>query len=290
MRFESRLWVSTALVVAAGVSSNATASVQINIQDIPEQNITLVTAANPIFDGQLRKIFGTGSDMDDPALVVQRPFSVILENGSGQTLIGMSFRYTEIDSAGTTTTHDLFFFALDGVKDARIPPAGLAWVTPRRVMNHAWNQAIPLQVQQSAIADMSKLAGLSRLTISLDAVIYDDGTFAGANATHAFEQATASVWQKRLLAQELVRRQSAGQTDEEITGWLRGLNSPDPDYRVQDIDTLDWSNRYRAQYARRLLLAYQSGGSEGAHKLARYTLDLPTVQIRQRAKDGRSRN
>jgi hypothetical protein len=256
--------------------------VPISIKDMPDQRIRLIPAGSPEFDDRLSELLGTGPDSKEPAFLAQKPFSVILENGSGRTLLGYSLRWTKIDSDGKRTTADVLFTILSGDKEAQVGPSGVAWVTPRRVITHGGDHLVPPQARDAALAAMQKLARMSAITISLDAVIYDDGTLVGANATRAFEQATALATEDRLLAQEFLNRHAMGQDEGQITPWLRAVvAAPNPNLSAGGIDTIDWSYAYRRNYAQLLLACLGSGGLESGSNLAGHTLDRKIVQIRR---------
>jgi hypothetical protein len=264
------------------VPASAQASVQINIKDMPEEHIRLIPASSSGFDDRLDQLLGKGTVSQEPALLAQKPFSVILNNESGRTLIGYSLRYTHVDSTGKTTTHDRFFNILDGSREAQVPPSGNAWVTPRRTMTRASTQPIPPAVRQEAIAAMDQLNRLSAITVSLDAVIYDDGSFVGPNATRAFEQATAIVGERLLVAGQFTSRQLGGASDADILTWLETLTARNPTPGADSsVDTTDWSYSCRRQYAQFLLSAYKTSGPQAAATVAKRMLSLPAIRIKR---------
>ena len=149
-------------------------------------------------------------------------------------------------------------------------------------MTHTSNQVMPPKLRADALAAVDRLSRLSAITISLDAVIFDDGTFVGPNYTHAFEQASAIISQRQAVVGEFVARKSAAQTDGEIADWLGSLSRPSVSpFKKATIDGIDWTYRYRQQYSGLLFNVYQASGLAAAADLATRMNALPTLLLKR---------
>ena len=83
----------------------------------------------------------------------------------------------------------------------------------------------------SAVAERSQLTSeLSQatdLTVSLDGVFFDDGTFVGPNSTGFFERINAIVSAKLDLLSDVARANEQGDTDLVLDGIIAKSSEPD---------------------------------------------------------------
>jgi len=242
--------------------------VQVNIKDLPDYGLHLTPSSDPSFGGLAARILG---GQTNPAIEMEKPFSVILRNDSGKVLVAYSFRWLRVGANGKTNFQDTFYQTLTADMPYRLNPGGMSVVGPY----HAYTSFV--DTSPFALRVKSKLASWLQpvsVTISLDAAIFGDGTFVGPDETHAYDQAIGLTQSRRAVMQDVLNCHLAGEADNNI------FQSLEPVANAR-FDRDQWDVIYRRQAAMLLLGRQTKGGAQAAYDLAAHTLKRPMIPIKK---------
>ena len=118
-------------------------------------------------------------------------------------------------------------------------------------LSHALNGTRVLASQTS------ELAHTTVINVSLDAALFDDGTFVGPNTTHYFERLQAQLGSKQDLVRELMKQYHEGRKPDDIANYVE-VESASLKRSSKTKPTIDPTfeelyNTYREQYCDQIL-------------------------------------
>jgi hypothetical protein len=103
----------------------------------------------------------------------------------------------------------------------------------------------------------SELAHTTAITVSVDAALFDDGTFVGPNTTHYFERLQAQLGSKQDLVKELMKQYQDGKKPDDIVSYVEAestsLKKSARSKRTLDLTFEELYNSYREQYCDQIL-------------------------------------
>jgi hypothetical protein len=103
----------------------------------------------------------------------------------------------------------------------------------------------------------SELAHTTAITVSVDAALFDDGTFVGPNTTHYFERLQAQLGSKQDLVKELMKQYQDGKKPDDIVSYVEAestsLKKSARSKRTLDPTFEELYNSYREQYCDQIL-------------------------------------
>lgn len=310
-------------------------SVSINVKDLPEHGVRIIAATDPSFNGRAESFF-TGQ----PKAVVDRimPFSVILENKTPLAIVGSRLIWEIVKDDGKVFTHQIgsanprALIEGDGyrptTRGAAIPPHSFRFVTlvgsategEQLDLSNSWRSfrgsLSEMEEYNNALARGDKEQAFNRsaiaktleravsVTVSIDGILFQDGTFVGGNKTGLLEQIKAYVDSQYDVVMELSVSQKEGKTADEsfhqaqdfLIAHTRSNNDKRfPGYAGKSIPegweltslaaikpTSDSYERYRVLHAQTLLKMKQALGATQALREALKLLEKPRVELRRK--------
>jgi hypothetical protein len=229
--------------------------VQFNVKGLEEQGVSLVPASDPSFNSLVPSEL-----LNDAYVKALAPFSVVLRNDSGRTIRGLATVYTWTFSDGRTETHDLFNQSLNVRNTFKVDPGGTILVTPKGAITK------PTKAPDRALEEVANLAArmseLAAITVSVDGLFFEDGTFVGPNEGRAFEKAMGSQKARTQLATEILARQARGDQNDVVASWLESIAKGGfPGYQSpHTVRTINWDSEFLRLSARGLLDTYRAYG------------------------------
>jgi hypothetical protein len=258
-------------------------SVQINIKDLPEYDLKLIAPTDPIFDGKLSTLL---KNHPNPLAESLRSYSVLLENTGKKTVVGYRLRWDLIKADGTVSMRQAGGVNMGTFMDEARPslenpslssgfaigPRAIAFVSLAGssgdndnggIMGYASgsaNRAILDQLRQgakdkqySSLADTitAELQNCTSITVSLDGVFFEDGTFVGPDTTEFFVTVEASVNAKRDLVQEIAFAVEHKRSMDAIFDYINEVASSPPP--VQKMNKGDIYNLFKKSNAEEML-------------------------------------
>ncbi|HXU40633.1 MAG TPA: hypothetical protein VN937_30020 [Blastocatellia bacterium] len=276
-------------------------SVRISIKDLPEHGLELTGPSDPAFEGDLSALLkGKKNDIVEAL----KPFSVILRNRGNRAVVAYWLKWEMIKADGTIVTRQAGGSNPDALMDGGTRGSehlstsrGYAIRTKSKrfvslgfslgededdgsigaVAGGSENQNAVAQLQEAARdkdlssmldATNAELRGYESITVSIDGVFLEDGTFVGPDTTQFFARIEAVVDAKRDLLEEIRFRTNRNKSSQEIFGYVEELaNGPDVVMQSHSTPT-DHYNLYKKIYAQEILRMRQRLGDERAMAVA----------------------
>jgi hypothetical protein len=274
-RSKLRWGLSTGLALAAlfagiftmprGAAVRADNAIKLDLHDLPEAGLTLISAADQSFDQMLNDV--PLLPELTPLREKLKPFSVFVMNGGAQTVVGyrIVWKITSGEGRGRTSTHDLLGAPSlmerwkqppgpgGDPRQSVIRPGSSQLVSllpvPRVApnggpMSFGWAGSFPGaspmldtksqgQSQNSSPADRvaasaaryielgsRELAQSSKISVSIDGAVFEDGSFVGPDETGFFLHIQSEMTAKGDLYRELLDLLNAGKPDTDLDARL----------------------------------------------------------------------
>ncbi len=301
---------AAALVAAAAWGWGARAmNLKMHAKDLPEHGLRIITPADPSFDGRLRALL-KGQDGGGDAAESLKPFSVIIENTGRRKAVAYMLQWCFTKEGGQDDCYRHAYASPDALMEG-LPPGSEA--AEERSFNIRPNRArlirfvspdgssqfrLPVsreeaeQIRAGASVDrdallrryLAELAKYTDVTVSLDGVFFDDGTFVGPDTTGFFSVVKAEVDARRDLLNDIALGLTRlGKSKEEVFRHVEKV-AGGPDVAVgSDSTPTDFYNFYKKRYAAQVLRMSQAFGDEKGLAAALQPLRKPWVQLRKRS-------
>ena len=279
-------------------SADKLVMVNMIVRDIPQKGVILIPPADSTFERHFDAIFKANSSLaGNPSLVnTMKPYSVVLNNNGQKRIVGYSLKWQIVSPNDTGTTHwvcgvnpssllrgaevpgDPSFQAWLSNADYAISPGSsklislLFSVGPSGLGSMgalAWSTADSATARNGTFPDgrspmarvAEMLAAAKSITITVDGVFFEDGTFTGPNTSQVFERVKATIDATRDLQEEVALRVKRGQLAEDIFTNIEGL-AKEPD--VTPPDNGGQYEQAKGAYARSLIQSRQIIGADRA--------------------------
>jgi hypothetical protein len=257
-----RLHCLTFLV--ATFSILAAQSVTVNPGKWVENGIELTPYPSSAFQAKLAEAGPAPSGIDVSALY---PVSFFLTNNTGHKIVAYSVVWTVKSSNGHVFQHQRLAGSLRSPNGSLSIPSGasrlvtIVSATSSPVANTlATDSPTTQRVQSSVLSASGMFPSTSEVSISLEAVLLDDGLALGPDSTHAFVRMQAEASADRSLLSDVLTAFNAGGQEAVIsllTGILNGPQAPNSLMASRMSSEADayaaFSSNFRVQRARSYL-------------------------------------
>jgi len=308
--------VLSALVVAIVVSISRGAravEVTINVKDLPEHGLHIIGPSDPSFDGMLAKV-----TRNEPAAAVEalRPYSFFLRNAGGKHVVAYKIRWECTKPDGTVIYKDsskssAWIFTDESeadleralLRDDSIIKPNTTWffslgADPRElddpsgsVEQGSWSAVIKSENTQGQAAPPDKTKALrfvraelgtyTSITIMLDGVFFEDGTFAGPDATGFFDAVKSEVDAEFDLLAGLGKAAPQAKSGDEIFKYIEDdADGPDVDLGPNSTPA-DYYRFHKKRFSQELVAQKTSLGSARTIKQALKRLEKPWPKLRK---------
>lgn len=287
-REASRAKTETGSTVNATVAPRTeTSAVKFNVKGLPEHNVSLIASSDPIITG------GRTVSVD--------PYTVVLRNTSSKAVVGYSIKWEcfhgKMESPTRDMSHDrkfsnsfgfAFMYADESERRAVLNNAdevinpNTTWLIspdfPARKMN-GHIEELSTRRDQAALAEVQ--AACPMMTVTLDGVFFDDGTFVGPDTNDFF----AKVKTQMDVRYEVLRGvQSDLKSRKDPTEVFRGLEQiRDRERQVSggEMTINELRSFYRHMFAQDVLGMKEMWGADGAIANVQRQLSKPWVTLRK---------
>ena len=209
--------------------------VRFNTRELAEHGIQIITPANPSFEETSAKYFG---DKRPPML---QPFAVFIKNSSSRLVVAYALTWELNDEDGQNVKTHTVSYAEPGILMGDEIPIGMKHTTaiePGNVRCFSVDSKIERDEVESDDASSKQLrniiaAHLARATdviVSLDGVIFDDGSFIGPNRTAFIDQMRALVDAKTDLLRDIAEAHKRGNVDQAFSSIRAISQEPNVDF------------------------------------------------------------
>jgi len=159
----------------------------ITIASLESEGVVLLPFSSPEFSKAL-------DPARDPALDRLLPYAVLIKNGSGRTIIAYSVRWLHTDTAervglSEATVFDFSIFP----SSSSLAPGENRVVSTTRGLGYPWLRYA--QIQGKADNTLAMFARQRRIVVSLESVLFEDGTAIGPDSNHWIQR-----WHARIEA------------------------------------------------------------------------------------------
>ncbi len=228
--------VANGQIKAAAVSGSGAT---MNVRDLTAHGGVLIPPGHAQFESAVSQALG--NHRSDLATAVKN-LSVVLQNNSRKTVIGYALRWTFKKLDGTVQTTGIAWieprglFDGDKPKDARDLPGGtlirpgharLVSMFARLNADSSNNLGVsaPMQEYMAQFNDM--VDNSSDVTVTLDGLLFEDGTFAGPNEHHLFENFVESFVAVQDFYRHVMSLSDGGTPEPEIISWIKSQKVDD---------------------------------------------------------------
>jgi hypothetical protein len=284
-------------------------SIKMNIKDLPQYNLRLIGPSDPSFDERMKKEFRGESNEVIDAL---KPFSVFLENKGKSTVVGYLIQWGFTKADGTNQYYRKAVLnrqALMGGGEDLAPELSRqsGQVEPHSAIflsllspEGGGNLGIEIsreeaeQIKQGKRPDQSTVlqrfraeaAQCSAITVTIDAAVFDDGTFVGPDTSNFFNQTKAVIEAKRDFLNELSAGLSgSGEVSDSLHGRLQETASEQVENLGSKSTPDDYYNYFKKLSAIEFLQATKAQGEKKAIERAQRELNKNKPWATLRKKD-----
>jgi hypothetical protein len=288
-------------------------SVSINVRDLPEHGLIIISPTDPSFRGKMSALLRGESGI---SLETIEPFSLFVKNTGDLTVVGYELKWDLTNPEGKTVTYrnssinpgTLLGFVEPGSDDAKlgqvIKPHSTRYFSPLVALDleggnsgilgtvgNFPNSATANQAQQ-ALRDKNQIAFFralsstlseySSLTVSIDWAIFEDGSFVGPDTSGFFAKFEAHRNAKYDLLYEIARDIKQGRPLDEVYNKVKvRADKPRPIMSPASTPT-DYYNFFQKIYAEEVLSMRNAQGDSNAIAFALQPLKKERVKLRKR--------
>lgn len=294
------LLVGIVLVLSAGFTHKykMTQSPKLNIKDLPEHSLIIVSPSNTSFDDMVTPLSQSSQRSVIEAI---KPYSVFLKNQSDHTIVACLLKWEMMQPNGIVKVESRGFITLWRLMKHDAPDSGQGVIKP----HSSWffspsgieiNQNVDslsgtaenkLTASQEAIqADYlgkltDKLAEFTSITVTIDGVFYEDGSFVGPNTLHLFETVDAQLNARRDLSREVASGIAQGKHAGEIFKEIEELAHQPKIILKATSQPSDFYHYYKKDMAEEILGVKQRTGGTQALEFVTQSLHEPFVELKK---------
>lgn len=280
--------------------------IRIHSKDLPEDGLFVIKPSDPSFDSRFAKEM---EEETKSAADFVRPFSVLLENRSNQTVVAYMIQWCFTRMDGTNDCYRKAFVApralMEGeeltdseeARSGKIRPNSslfLALISPDgkgafRVGVPANSEEIQ-RIKEGISPDLTErvnteLAKYTDVVVTVDGAFFDDGTFVGDDVSGFFLQIKSQISAKHDLLKEIeVEADNPKKSSDDIFRQIEAVATQETPSINPKSTAADHYNYYRHFYARQILSSRQALGDEKALKRALREVKKPWRVLRKNEK------
>ena len=282
------LWALASILLLSGltlfrwISTEARAvGIQLNVKDLPAYGLNLIPPTDPHFQEELSIPLAAkqGNSLEEGL----RPYSVLFKNKGKKTVVGYRLTWEMTKADGTVSLRQnggvnpgaLMGNRQQGLENRAlvggfaVKPNSMAFVSLAGAMSldggsgmggfaggladqAAMDQLLRAKDTTSLVnAAIADLRNFTTITVSIDGVFFEDGTFVGPDATGLFADVEAELNAKRDLMEELAFALDKKQSVAEVFSYIEEVAASSlPDRK---LDREDLYNLYKKMEAETLL-------------------------------------
>jgi hypothetical protein len=287
-------------------------TIQINIKDFPKQGLKLFAPSDTAFKGKVSKLL---KDKENSEIEALKPFSVVLENTSSKAVVGYWLKWEMVKPDGTIDSRQTgglnpgqlmdenmfdvnhpsltmgyaikpnssrfisLAFSFGESEEGTLGAYGSGTKEKQAEKSFQQNQGKNINsISNRLIAD---LQNYTAITVSIDGVFFQDGTFIGSNSTNFFEKVQAHMDAKRELLEEILFSTKRNISTEEIFAEVEELANRQTDFLSSTSSTTDYYNYYKKLYAEEILQMRKAMDSKRAIAMSLEGLRTSWVKLKK---------
>lgn len=198
------------------------ATVAINVKDLPDRGLSIVSPSDPTYMQLVSELLQGKSD---PLVQTLAPYSIFVKNNSDHAVVACILKWQMVTSSGKTLLWKMDYTNfqplmgkdISEVKEGFTIRPGRNWFFTPSYLNF---EQEPIESRPEALEDLNRiltqLQKFVSISVSLDGVFFEDGSFVGPDTTEFFAQTQAKRDGRRDAFLEIVNEKKSGKTDAEI--------------------------------------------------------------------------
>jgi hypothetical protein len=231
-----------------------------------------------------------------------RPYSVFVKNRNAKTVVACLLKgemvrpngTVKIETTGFVTLWRLMNQGASGIGEYSIKPEAAWFFSPSSIdinqdpsMAEAQVNPPSLEPSQERMQTeylrklTERLRQYASITVSVDGVFFDDGTFIGPNSTHFFEMVEASRNARRDLFRGVGLEINKGRHLDEIFKSLEELARQSEVKLNQDSTSADFYSHYKKRVAEEVLHMRQTAGDERTKEFMMEPLRKQWIELKK---------
>jgi hypothetical protein len=259
-----------------GPNESGTLKVGFHTKDFPERGRSLIGPSSPSFAKMAAALTKSKENLSVNDLP---PYSVFLKNTGSHSVVGYSITWECVDKKGETAHKEVsniisYLFLHGDESDRSKAMAGAAGVIGP---NSTWFISLDLparrvegisegQIEESIFVSQAQEMAkeFSKVTISLDGLFFDDGTFLGADTTGFFNEVKSQMDARYEVLSEVESGLRSGANVEEILRKLEQIASQPMPELGGSPSRIEYMNAFRVLFAKDVLGMKNVYGTEKA--------------------------
>jgi len=266
--------------------------VRFNKRDLPKHDVHIITSADPTFDVTASAYFKAESGKSNENL---KPFSVFVKNSGNRTVVAYMLIWQMVKTNGQVITNKSSYAEPGMLMGDEMPTdprfKHTQAIEPNQVRCFSWSAPINAEGQgllgsgdspsqnvktnedlAAAIRSQltTELSQATDVTVSLDGIFFDDGTFVGPDTSGYFEQMQAMVNAKLDLLRQVATAKENGKEDQAFEAVT--AKSLEPDSTITSESSPEEYYRYYMKLFAREIHGMKS--FYGKQRLVPYLLKL----------------
>jgi hypothetical protein len=269
--------------------------VQVNTKGIPEHGLVMIAPSDPTFESHLSDLT---RHKPNPVIEAIKPFSVFVTNISKKTVVAYQIKWIVVKSDGKIYTRETGGYNLQALMDGdrsgveemsrtgvyAIEPDSTRYVSLLSSLSKDNDASIGgyagggdsstiTRLQQSMQGEnlapileniLGDLQHCTSITVSIDGVFFEDGTFVGPDSTQFFEQTSAIVDAKRDLLEEIDFGVKHGRSLKDVFRDVEELSNKPHSIKAPGATPTEYYNDFKTFFAQEAMNVKQTLGKEKA--------------------------
>ncbi len=202
-----------------------------------------------------------------PVIQPLLPYSILVRNGNVKPVMAYTVRWASVDSSGRQDVNTYTLVNLVSLLPV-IPPGSASLATILGHVSDVTNPGITTEIAAAAQSFQNNTS----LAISLDAVVFNDGTAIGNDTTDTLALVRGCLKAEYDLYTAVIRKIDAGTSDADMASWLQAIAAPAASLSP-NLDA--YSRKYQSfqsRFARHLIAILGDNGRSAALEYVRSVL------------------
>jgi hypothetical protein len=301
--------VTTGFLLRARPQNMVSHPIRINSKALSEEGLTLISPSDADFDRQLASLKDEAGGLRK-AVDANRLLCVFLKNSGRQTAVAYVLKWEFQRANGTVLTRSVSYGSpgafggpnqkadsgLMGMGDqvpaqatrlVSLDPSlssiALAISGPGKASRDGLYRALEGYVSHTDRVREGLLESVASVTVSLDGVFFEDGTFVGPDTTNFFAEFQAEIDAQRDVAQEVGRSLGTDMSAPGLAKAVEGLKNARGRKHFDDPRVTAHYDEFVSLYADEYLSVQSRRGVEGALEHGRRQLEKQYPVLRKKA-------
>lgn len=290
--------------ISAGfISSKITENmpIRINAKDLPEYGLVIVKPSDPAFDSMAADYLGGMSSDEIERL---KPFSVFIKNNENKIVVAYAIIWEATEANGKKTAYKKYISNSSALTDKEdffealprtnlndiIRPGEVLLVSLLPEKNTGGGTGYGAQLSQNQLEQnpqnlaLQLLTKYTDLTISIDGVFFEDGTYVGPDTTHFFEKMNAQVEAKREMTAYIAENLKLKKPPDEIFKVIED-KANDTSIRFNDGSPADYYKYFTKVFATEFHQMRKTLGEARTFAVARRSHEKLKIKLQKKNRE-----